>query len=106
MKLSRRKFFHLAAGTAALSGLSRVAGAQGYPTRPVRIVVPYAPAGASDIIARFIGPWLSERLGQQFVIENKPGAGTNIGTELVARALPDGYTLLLVNAAAAINATL
>ena len=106
MKLPRRKFLHLAAGAAALPAVSRVARAQAYPTRPVRIIVPFAPAGSADIVARLIGQWLSERLGQPFVIENRPGAGTNIGTEAVVRAPADGYTLLLVGSSSAINATL
>ena len=102
----RRKFLHLAAGAAALPVVSRIARAQAYPSRPARIVVPFAAGGATDIIARLIGQWLSERLGQQFVIENRPGAGSNIGTEVVVNAPPDGYTLLLVGASSAINATL
>jgi tripartite-type tricarboxylate transporter receptor subunit TctC len=106
MKLPRRQFLHLAAGAAALPALSRFAWAQAYPARPVRIVVPFAAGGSTDITARLIGQWLSERLGQQFVIENRPGAGSNIGTELVVNAPPDGYTLLLVGASSAINATL
>ena len=106
MKLSRRQFLHLAAGAAALPAVSRIAWAQTYPTRPVRIIVGLAPGGATDIVARLIGQWLSERLGQPFVIENRPGAGGNIATEAVVRAPADGYTLLLVNAANAINATL
>jgi tripartite-type tricarboxylate transporter receptor subunit TctC len=89
-----------------LPTISRVAWAQAYPTRPVRIIVPFGPAGATDITARLIGQWLSERLGQQFVIENRPGAGSNIGTEVVVRALADGYTLLMVGPPGAINATL
>jgi tripartite-type tricarboxylate transporter receptor subunit TctC len=105
MKLPRRRFLHLAAGAAALPAVSRFARAQAYPTRPVRIVVGFAPGGGVDITARLIGQWLSERLGQQFIIENRPGAGTNIATEAVVRAPPDGYTLLLVNAANAVNAT-
>ena len=96
MKLPRRNFLHLAAGAAALPAVSRFAWAQNYPTRPVRLIVPIAPAGASDITARLIGQWLSERLGQQFVIENRPGGGNNIGTEAVVRAPADGYTLLLL----------
>jgi tripartite-type tricarboxylate transporter receptor subunit TctC len=106
MKLPRRKFLHLAAGAAALPAVSRIAWAQAYPSRPVRIIAPTAPGGAPDILARLIGPWLSERLGQQFVVENRPGSGTNIGTEVVVRASPDGYTLLMVASANAINATL
>ena len=106
MKLPRRRFLHLAAGAAALPAASRIARAQAYPSRPVRIVVPFAAGGSTDIIARLIGQWLSERLGQQFVIENRPGAGSNIGTEVVVNAPPDGYTLLLVGASSAINATL
>jgi tripartite-type tricarboxylate transporter receptor subunit TctC len=106
MKLPRRQFLHLAAGVAALPALSRFAWAQAYPARPVRMVVPFAAGGSTDITARLIGQWLSERLGQQFVIENRPGAGSNIGTELVVNAPPDGYTLLLVGASSAINATL
>ena len=106
MKLPRRQFLHLAAGAAALPAASRIVRAQAYPSRPARIVVPFAAGGATDIIARLIGQWLSERLGQQFVIENRPGAGSNIGTEVVVNAPPDGYTLLLVGASSAINATL
>ena len=96
---------HLAAGAAALPAVSRVARAQAYPTRPVRLIVPVAPAGASDITARLIGQWLSERLGQQFVIDNRPGGGTNIATEAVVRAPADGYTLLMVGSNNASNAT-
>ena len=103
--LGRRNFLHLAAGVAALPAASRIARAQAYPSRPVRIIVPFAPAGASDITARLIGQWLSERLGQQFVIENRPGGGGNIGTEAVVRAPADGYTLLMVGSANASNAT-
>jgi tripartite-type tricarboxylate transporter receptor subunit TctC len=106
LKLPRRRFLHLAAGAAALPVVPRIAMAQAFPTRPVRIVVPFAAGGATDIIARLIGQWLSERLGQQFVIENRPGAGSNIGTEMVVNAPPDGYTLLQVGASSAINATL
>ena len=106
MKLPRRRFLHLAAGAAALPAVSRNAWAQGYPSRPVRIIVPFAPGGSTDITARLIGQWLSERLGQQFLTENRPGAGSNIGTEVVVNAPPDGYTLLLVGASSAINATL
>jgi tripartite-type tricarboxylate transporter receptor subunit TctC len=106
MKLPRRNFLHLAAVTAALPVVSRSAWAQAYPTRPVRIIVGFAPGGGNDIMARLIGPWLSERLGQQFVIENRPGAGTNIATEAVVNASPDGYTLLLASLPNASNATL
>jgi tripartite-type tricarboxylate transporter receptor subunit TctC len=106
MKLPRRRFLHLAAGAAALPAASLIARAQAYPSRPARIVVPFAAGGSTDISARLIGQWLSERLGQQFVIENRPGAGSNIGTEVVVNAPPDGYTLLLVGASSAINATL
>jgi tripartite-type tricarboxylate transporter receptor subunit TctC len=106
MKLPRRKFLHLVAGAAALPAVSRIAWAQTYPSRPVRIVVGFPPGGPTDIAARLIGQSLSERLGQQFVIENRPGAGSNIGTEAVVRAPPDGYTLFLAYSANAINATL
>jgi tripartite-type tricarboxylate transporter receptor subunit TctC len=106
MSLARRKFLHLAAGAAALPAVSRMACAQTYRARPVRLVVGYAPGGGTDIAARLVGQWLSERLSQQFVIENRPGAGTNIGTEAVVRASPDGYTLLLATSANAVNATL
>jgi tripartite-type tricarboxylate transporter receptor subunit TctC len=106
MKLPRRNFLHLVAGAAALPVVSRIAWAQTYPTRPVRIVVPFAPGGVNDITARLIGQWLSERLGQQFIIENRPGGGGNIGIEAVVRSPADGYTLLVVGTTAAINATL
>src|SRR5262245_48812992 len=105
MKLPRRQFLHLAAGAAALPALSRVAWAQAYPTRPVRLIVPFAPAGASDIVARLMGQWLSERLGQPFIIDNRPGGGTNIGTEAAVRAPADDYTLLMASSANTINAT-
>jgi len=105
MKLPRRIFLHLAAGAAALPAVSRVAWAQAYPSRPVRLIVPLAPGGATDIVARVIGQWLSERLGQPFIVENRPGAGTNLGTEAVVRAAPDGYTLLLAAPNNAINAS-
>src|SRR5439155_13063683 len=106
MKLPhRRRFLHLAAGAAALPAVSRIARAQAYPSRPVRIIVGYAPAGSTDIAARLIGQWLSERLGRPVIIENRPGAGSNIGTEVVARAPADGYTLLLATTSNAINTT-
>jgi tripartite-type tricarboxylate transporter receptor subunit TctC len=106
MKLPRRQFLHLAAGAAALPAVSRITWAQAYPTRPVHLIVGYAAAGPSDINARLIGQWLSERLGQQFVVENRPGAGSNFATETVVRAPADGYTLLLVTLSNAISATL
>jgi tripartite-type tricarboxylate transporter receptor subunit TctC len=107
MKLPhRRQFLHLAAGAAALPSLLRVACAQTYPSRPVRIIVGFAPGQAIDIVTRIIGQWLSERLGQQFIIENRPGAGGNIATEAVVRAPPDGYTLLAIGSNNMINATL
>jgi len=106
MKLPRRQFLHLAAGAAALPAVSRVARAQAYPTRPVRIIVGGPPGGVADIHARLIGQWLSERLGQPFIIENRPGAGSNIATEVVTHAPADGHTLLLVAINNAINATL
>jgi len=105
MMLPRRRFLHLTAGAVALSTTSP-AFAQTYPARPVRIIVPVAPGGALDILARIMGQWLSERLGQSFVIENRPGAGTNIGIEAAVRAAPDGYTLLLIPASVTTNATL
>jgi len=106
MKFPRRTFVHLAVGVTALPAISRVAWAQAYPSRPVRIVVGFPPGGATDIQARLMGEWLSERLGQQFIVENKPGASGNIGTELVARAPADGYTLLQVVTPNAINPAL
>ena len=106
MKLPRRRFLRLAGAAIALPAVSRVASAQAYPTRPVRMIIGYPPGGSADITARLIGQWLSERLGQPVVIESRPGGGTNIATEAVVRAAPDGYTLLLVAPANAINATL
>jgi len=106
MKLPRRNFLHLLAGAATLPAVSWIATAQTYPSRPVRVIVGFPPGGGSDILARMWGQWLTERLGRPFVIENRPGAGTNIATEAVVRSPPDGYTLLQVNAPAAINATL
>jgi tripartite-type tricarboxylate transporter receptor subunit TctC len=106
MKLPRREFLRLAAGAAALPAVPLIASAQAYPARPVRIIVGFAPGGGMDIMARLIGQWLSERFGQQFVIENRPGAGTNIATEAVVNAPPDGYTLLLAGFPNASNATL
>jgi tripartite-type tricarboxylate transporter receptor subunit TctC len=106
MKLPRRRFLQLVAGAAALPAASRIAAAQAYPSRPVRIVVGFTAGGSTDIGARLIGQWLQERLGQSFVIENRPGAGTNIATESVVRAAPDGYTLLMIGPSSAVNATL
>jgi len=106
VKLARRRFLHLAAGAAALPTASRFAWAQAYPSRPVRLIIGYPPGGSADITARLTGQWLSERLGQPVVIESRPGAATNLATEAVVRASPDGYTLLLVAPANAINATL
>jgi tripartite-type tricarboxylate transporter receptor subunit TctC len=106
MKLPRRQFLHLAGGAAALLAVSKIARAQSYPTRPVRIIVGFTAGGAFDITARLIGQWLSQRLSQQFIIENRPGAGTNIATEAVIRATADGYTLLLGGAVNTVNATL
>src|ERR1700730_9228633 len=105
MKLPRRTFLHLAVGAAALPAVSRIAQAQTYPTRPVRIIVGLPAGSSSDIGARLMGQWLQERLGQPLVIENRPGAGTNIATDAVVRAPPDGYTLLLIGSTNAINAT-
>jgi tripartite-type tricarboxylate transporter receptor subunit TctC len=106
MKLPRRQFLHLAAGAAAMPALTRAAWAQTYPARPVHVIAGFAAGGGVDITARLIGQWLSDRLGQTFVIENRPGAGGNIGTEVVANAAPDGYTLLLATVPNAVNATL
>ena len=105
MKLPRRTFLHLAAVVAALPVVSRRAIAQNYPARPVRVIVGFAAGGGNDIVARMIGQWLSERLGQPFIVENRPGGGSNIATESVVRAAPDGYTLLLVGTTNAANAT-
>ena len=106
MKLARRHFLNLAAGTAALPGLSRIAKADTYPSRPVHLIVPQAPASSTDIHARLIGQWLSDHLGQPFIVDDRPGAGGNVGTELVVRATPDGYTLLTVNSQNAISPAL
>src|ERR1700730_7778288 len=105
MKLSRHQFLHLAAGAAALPALSRIARAQSYPTRPVRLIAGFPAGGGTDVMARLMGQWLSERLGQPFIIENRPGGNSNIATEAVVRAPPDGYTLLVVDTAPTINAT-
>src|SRR5436190_7526696 len=106
MKLPRRQFLHLAAGAAALPAVSRTAWAQSYPSQPVRIIVGFAAGGTNDILARLMGQWLSERLGRPFVIENRPGAASNIATEAVVRAPADGYTLLVFGTTNAINETL
>ena len=106
MNVSRRKFLHLAAGAAALPAVSRVASADTYPSRPVHIIAGFPPGAASDITARLIGQWLAQQLGRPFVTENRPGAGGDVGTEMVVRASPDGYTLLLVTPSNAINASL
>ena len=106
MKLPRRRFLSLAAGAVAMPAVARVASAQAYPVRPVRIVVGFAAGGSSDIGARLIGQWLQERLGQPFVIENRPGAATNLATETVVHSAPDGYTLLMIGPSSTINATL
>src|SRR6266540_6363520 len=105
MQVPRRQFLQLSAGAAALA-VSRFAWAQAYPSRPVRLIVPFPPGGGAEISARLLGQWLSERLGQPFVIDNRPGAGTNIGTEAVVRAPAAGHTLLLIAPSSAINATL
>src|SRR6202521_3470134 len=106
MKLARRQFLHLVAGAAALPAASRIASAQTYPSRPVRIIVTVPPGAGGDFTARLTGQRLSERLGQQFIIENRPGAGGNIGTEAVVRAPPDGYTLLWTSGSNVVNTTL
>jgi tripartite-type tricarboxylate transporter receptor subunit TctC len=106
VKLPRRTFLHLATAAAVLPGVSQIARGENYPTRQVHVIVPFAPGITPDILARLFGQWLSERLSQPFVVENRPGAGANVGTELVAKAMPDGYTLLLVTFANAVNATL
>src|SRR5262249_40607022 len=106
MKLPRRKFLRLAAAAAALPAVSHFAWAPSYPTRPVRLIVGFDAGGAADILARLMGQWLSQRLGQQFVIENRSGAGGNIAAQAVARAAPDGYTLLLLTSTDVINAAL
>jgi tripartite-type tricarboxylate transporter receptor subunit TctC len=106
MRLLRRQFLQMAGSAVALPAVSPFAWAQAYPTRSIRMIVPFPPAGAFDIVARLMGPWLSERLGQPLIIENRPGAGGNIGTEAAVRAPPDGYTLLLTGSPNAINATL
>ena len=106
MKLPRRRFLHLAASAVALPAVSRIARAQTYPSRPVRLIIGYAPGGSADITARLIAQWLTERLGQTFIVESRPGAGSNIGTEAAVRAAPDGYTLLLVAPANAINSSI
>ena len=105
MSLARRRFLHLAAGVVALPAIARAASAQAYPARPVRFIVPFSPGGVSDIIGRLMGQWLSDRLGQPFLIENRPGAGSNVGTEAVVNAAADGYTLLMVGSSNAVNAT-
>jgi tripartite-type tricarboxylate transporter receptor subunit TctC len=105
MKLPRRNFLHLAAGAATSPAVSRIAVAQSYPSRPVRIIVGFPAGGPADIVARIIAQWLSEHLGQEFVVENRPGAASNIGTEAALRAPPDGYTLLLVTSTNAVNVT-
>src|SRR6266699_5948345 len=106
MQRSRRGLLRLAAGAAAVPAVSRSASAQSYPSRPVRLIIGYTPGGSADITARLMAQWLSERLGHTFVVESRPGAGTNLATEAVVHAPPDGYTLLLVAPANAINATL
>src|SRR6202521_5599018 len=105
MKLPRRRFLHLAAGAAALPAVSRIARAQAYPTRPVRMMVGFTPGGPTDIAARLMAQWLSERFGQPFVVENRPGAGSSIATEAVVNSAPDGYTLLVVSTSATVSTT-
>ena len=105
-KVLRRKLLYLAAGAVALPAVSRIALAEVYPSRPVRLVVGFPAGGLTDILARLLSPWLSERFGQQFIVEDQPGAGTNLATEAVVRARPDGYTLLMATSTNAINATL
>src|SRR5436853_7297571 len=106
MNLPRRQFLHLAAGAAALPAVSRIARAQAYPSRPVRLIVGFGAGSAADLVARLIGQWLTERLGQPCIIENRPGAGSNMGAQAVVRAPADGYTLLLVTTTNAVHATL
>jgi tripartite-type tricarboxylate transporter receptor subunit TctC len=106
MELPRRTFLRLATGAAVLPAVPPIAWAQSYPSRPVRLIVGFAPGGGNDIVARLMAQWLSDRLGQQFIVENRPGAGTNIAAELVITAAPDGYTLLLAGIPNAVNATL
>jgi tripartite-type tricarboxylate transporter receptor subunit TctC len=106
MRLPRRQFLHLAGGIATFPAVLRIAKAENYPYKPVRFIIGYTPGGSADIAARLMGQWLSERLGQSFIVESRPGAGSNIGTEAVIRSPPDGYTILLVAPANTINATL
>ena len=106
MDVPRRKFLHVAAGAAAFPAISSMTWAQTYPSHSVRLIVPFPPGGPNDVFARLIGQWLSERLGQPFIIDHRPGAGGNIGTEVVVKAAPDGYTLLLINSNHTVNATL
>jgi tripartite-type tricarboxylate transporter receptor subunit TctC len=106
MKLPRRQFLHLAAGAAALPAVSRIARAQTYPTKPVRIIVGFASGGVTDVFTRLIGQWLSERMGRQFVVENRPGAGSNLSIEMATKSQPDGYTLVVISSTNARNASL